>query len=80
MNRRIKLSEDLELRRKQLRETPLPVPPRPWAIETVKRSIRIYSVQDKRQTVLWISLVGMHKPTEMAWAKFIVDTVNGAEP
>jgi hypothetical protein len=41
MNRRIKLSPELELKRKELIETPLPVPPRPWAIETVKRSIRI---------------------------------------
>lgn len=76
MNRRIKLSPALELRRKQLRETPLPVPSRPWAIETVKRSIRIYSVQDKRQTVLWIGLVGKHAANEMGVVKFIVETVN----
>ena len=55
-----------------------PVPDRPWAVEVVKRSIRIYCVNDK--PALWISAAGRHLPSEMAVAQFIVDTVNRAAP
>ena len=57
-----------------------PVPDRPWAVEIVKRSIRIYCVNDKQRTALWISTAGRHLPSEMAVAKFIVETVNQAAP
>jgi hypothetical protein len=60
-----------------------PVPPRPWGIQETHNFIRVGSLaSDGRidESVFWIDLKGAHRPTELARARFIVETINKFAP
>jgi hypothetical protein len=52
-----------------------PIPPRPWTVTETEEAIRVSSIETD-ESVLWIDLEGAHRPTELARANFIVNTIN----
>jgi hypothetical protein len=56
-----------------------PVPPRPWVVTATEEAIRVSSAETD-ETIFWIDLEGAHKPSELARAQFIVDTINRCAP
>ena len=68
---------------KTINEEIYPVPPRPWGIHETEGAIRVGSLAPDGtidETVFWIDLDGAHQPTELARARFIVETVNRFAP
>ena len=56
-----------------------PIPPRPWTVTETEEAIRVSSIETD-ESVFWIELDGAHRPTELARANFIVNTINRFAP
>ena len=56
-----------------------PIPPRPWKMVASETVIRVVTVETD-ESVFWIDLEGVHRPSGLARGNFIVHTINRFAP